>query len=111
MPNRSARSRAAALRLHAGRTLGRVRARLTATAQASRVALPTNWKLETFEPKLLLSGDLAPGVHRIEGSIDQPGEQDRFEFSVQERTRFLFDGVQGDQISWQLQGPNNTDQF
>ncbi len=73
--------------------------------------LPTTWKLEALEPKLLLSGDLAPGLHRIEGSIDQPGEQDRFEFSVQARTRFLSDGVQGDQISWQLQGPNNTDQF
>ena len=71
----------------------------------------SDWKLETLEPRLLLSGDLAPGVHALEGSIDQPGEQDRFEFVVTEKTRFLFDGLQGDQIQWQLKGSNATDKF
>jgi hypothetical protein len=58
-----------------------------------------------------MSADAAPGIHALEGAIDQPGEQDRYDFTVQERTRFLFDGIQGTQIQWQLQGPNSTDQF
>jgi hypothetical protein len=69
------------------------------------------WKIETLEPKLLLSADGAPGVHRIEGSIDQPGEQDVYEFVVAEQTRFFFDGLSGEQMSWQLQGSNTTDRF
>ena len=69
------------------------------------------WKLETLEPKILLSADGAPGVHRIEGSIDQPGEQDVYEFVVAEKTRFFFDGISGDQMSWQLQGSNSADSF
>ena len=60
------------------------------------------WKIESLEPKLLLSADGMPGVTRIEGSIDQPGEQDVYEFVVAEKTRMFFDGAQGDQIQWQL---------
>lgn len=60
--------------------------RPTAAAAASREAVRTRWTVETLEPRLLLSGDLAPGVHRVEGSIDQPGEQDRYAFTLDERT-------------------------
>ncbi|MBK9216986.1 MAG: LEPR-XLL domain-containing protein [Uliginosibacterium sp.] len=59
-----------------------------------------DWSLEGLEPKVLMSGDLIAGVHLVEGAIDQPGEQDTFEFVVQDSTRFYFDGVQGASISW-----------
>ncbi len=78
---------------------------------ASQARRKTAWNVEPLEPKVLLSADALPGVHTVDGSVDQPGEQDRYEFIVQERTRFLFDGVQGDQIQWQLRGSNSTDQF
>ena len=64
---------------------------------------PTQWKLETLEPRLLLSADLVPGVARIEGAIDQPGEQDAYEFVVTDKTKLFFDGVDGSQMVWQLQ--------
>ena len=70
-----------------------------------------HWKIETLEPRLLMSGDAMPGVHMLEGSIEQPGEQDRFEFVVTEKTRYLFDGLQGEQIQWQLKDGNGTNLF
>ena len=84
---------------------------MAAARLAPREHASESWKVETLEPKLLLSADAMPGVHRIDGAIDQPGEQDRFQFTLTEQTRFLFDGVQGAQVRWQLQGPNATDQF
>ena len=72
---------------------------------------PASWSIEPLEPRVLLSGDAVPGVHRIEGSIDQPGEQDSYQFVVDQTTRMLFDGVQGNQIQWQLQGPAGAASF
>ncbi|HET7865596.1 MAG TPA: LEPR-XLL domain-containing protein, partial [Burkholderiaceae bacterium] len=66
------------------------------------------WRIETLEPRLLLSADLAPGVERVEGAIDQPGEQDQYEFVVTEKTRLLFDGVDGSRMQWQLDDANTT---
>jgi hypothetical protein len=83
------------VRANAGASLRRQNNK-TARAQAR-----PQWKLETLEPKLLLSADL-PGVQHIEGAIDQPGEQDVYELVLTERTRLLFDGLEGDQIQWQL---------
>lgn len=51
------------------------------------------WQLEVLE-RLLLSADVMPGVHVLEGSIDQAGEQDTFEFVLDKQSRFLFDGDQ-----------------
>ena len=61
--------------------------------------------IEPLKPRVLLSADAVPGVHRIEGSLDQPGERDSYEFAINETSRMLFDGVQGSPIQWQLQGP------
>ena len=66
------------------------------------------WKIETLEPRLLLSADAMPGVARIEGAIDQPGEQDAYEFVVSEKTRLFFDGVDGNQVQWQLRQAGTT---
>jgi len=47
------------------------------------------WSVEKLEPKLLLSADLMPGIHEISGSIDQPGEQKKYEFVITEKTKFF----------------------
>ncbi len=60
------------------------------------------WKIESLEPRLLLSADPIPGVARIEGTIDQPGEQDAYEFVVTDKTKLFFDGTDGSQVQWQL---------
>ena len=125
MPKNSVRTRAnAALRRNCGAFRAQVNPVTSAVGAAlrglrgvkgaqrsARKTARPDWKIETLEPRLLLSADLAPGAHDIEGMIDQPGEQDRYEFVVTEKTRFFFDGVQGDQVQWQLDGPTAADSF
>lgn len=69
------------------------------------------WSVEQLEPKLLLSADLMPGVHEISGSIDQPGEQKKYEFVITEKTKFFFDGIDNNQVEWGLQGNQTGTQF
>ena len=69
------------------------------------------WQLEVLEPRLLLSADVMPGVHVLEGSIDQAGEQDTFEFVLDKQSRFLFDGIQGTKINWYLHNQTNQEVF
>ncbi|MBC7379989.1 MAG: LEPR-XLL domain-containing protein, partial [Burkholderiaceae bacterium] len=66
------------------------------------------WRIESLEPKLLLSADALPGIASIEGSIDQPGEQDRYEFVVTDPTKLFFDGIDGAQVQWQLRQGQST---
>lgn len=71
-----------------------------------------DWALEALEPKVLMSADLVPGVHTIEGSIEQPGERDVFEFVVEGASkRFYFDGAEGSSINWTLSGPTAASSF
>ena len=66
----------------------------------------STWQLEVLEPRLLLSADILPGIHELEGVIEQPGERDVYEFVLDKQSRFLFDGIKGAQINWYLeQGP------
>lgn len=53
---------------------------------------------ETLEPRVLLSGDLNP----IQGSIDLPGEVDRFTFAISEAKTVVFDNLADLQGSWSL---------
>jgi YD repeat-containing protein len=46
--------------------------------------------------------DAIPGVHEIAGTISQPGERDAYEFTLTEKSRLFFDGVQGDLTQWSL---------
>ncbi|WP_151794382.1 LEPR-XLL domain-containing protein, partial [Acinetobacter nosocomialis] len=62
------------------------------------------WSVEQLEPKLLLSADLMPGIQEITGAIDQPGQQKQYEFVIKEKTKFFFDGVEGENFNWSLQG-------
>lgn len=53
----------------------------------------STWQLEVLEPRLLLSADILPGIHELEGVIEQPGERDVYEFVLDKQSRFLFDMV------------------
>lgn len=64
----------------------------------------SDWAVEALEPKVLMSADLMPGEHLIQGSIDRPGDQKTYEFTVDQQTTFLFDGLSGQDMSWQLSG-------
>jgi len=66
------------------------------------------WQLEALEPKLLMSADLMPGVHDIQGSIEQPGEQDIYELVINETSKLFFDGAQGNNINWKLESIVNN---
>ncbi|WP_309246675.1 LEPR-XLL domain-containing protein [Ramlibacter montanisoli] len=58
---------------------------------------------ETFEPRVLLAADTV--VPRVEGSIDVPGEVDRYVFSVQDEIRVVFDSLTADSsLQWSLEG-------
>lgn len=66
------------------------------------------WQLEALEPKLLMSADLMPGVHDIQGSIEQLGEQDIYELVINETSKLFFDGAQGNNINWKLESIVNN---
>ena len=64
-------------------------------------------RFETFEPRVLLSGDVNPAAIAISGHLDQPGQQDHYQFTVNDTKRVVFDSLTNrDDLSWNLTGPN-----
>jgi large repetitive protein len=62
--------------------------------------------IEALEPRLLLSADLLP----IQGTIDVPGEVDRYAFTLSEPKQVLFDAEKSDsRLNWSLAGPRGTE--
>jgi hypothetical protein len=63
---------------------------------------------ESFEPRVLLDGTaIAPP--RIDGSLDAPGETDRYTFTLSENLRVVFDSLTNNSnIRWSLSGPRGT---
>ncbi|MCB1965138.1 MAG: LEPR-XLL domain-containing protein, partial [Candidatus Accumulibacter sp.] len=76
------------------------RARARSPVPAKKLAF------EALEPRLLLAGDPGAAVLTIAGAIDVPGEQDLYQFTVEEPTRIVFDSLtnRGD-LNWRLDGP------
>lgn len=61
---------------------------------------------ESIEPRVLLSADVNPTALTVGGSIDVPGEQDSYEFTVEETTRIVFDSQTNNYgLNWRLDGP------
>ncbi|HET7329337.1 LEPR-XLL domain-containing protein, partial [Dyella sp.] len=64
-------------------------------------------RFEALEPRVLLSGDVNPAALSISGSLDQPGQQNHYQFTVQDDKRVVFDSLTNrNDISWSLTGPN-----
>ncbi|MCB2003664.1 MAG: LamG domain-containing protein, partial [Rhodoferax sp.] len=62
---------------------------------------------ESFEPRVLLSGEtVAP---RIDGSLDVPGETDRYGFTLNDNVRVVFDSLTNNaDMRWSLEGPRGS---
>ncbi|HEX4878947.1 MAG TPA: LEPR-XLL domain-containing protein, partial [Limnobacter sp.] len=72
-----------------------------ASVQASPI------KFDPIEPRILLSADLNPTALSIQGSIDVQGEQDVYQFTVEEPRRVVFDSLTSrNDLNWRLDGPN-----
>ena len=64
-------------------------------------------RFEALEPRVLLSGDVNPAALTISGAISAPGEQDHYEFTVEEPRRVVFDSLTNStDLSWKLDGPS-----
>jgi hypothetical protein len=66
-------------------------------------------RFEALEPRVLLSGDVNPAAISINGSIDAPGQQNHYQFTVQDDKRVVFDSLTNrSDLSWSLTGPNGA---
>lgn len=75
----------------------------TAHAQSELPAI----RFEALEPRVLLSGDVNPAALTISGAISVQGEQDHYEFTVEDSRRVVFDSLTNrNDLSWKLDGPN-----
>jgi hypothetical protein len=78
---------------------------LAATGRQREVAA-AKLHFEALEPRILLDGDPAAGVMTLAGSIDVPGEQDYYRFTVDEASRVVLDSLSNrSDLSWRLDGP------
>ena len=65
-------------------------------------------RFESLEPRVLLAGDSA-GIVAVAGSIDVQGEQDRYEFTLDQRSQVVFDSLTNNSsLNWSLAGPQGT---
>ncbi|MBN8490904.1 MAG: LEPR-XLL domain-containing protein, partial [Burkholderiales bacterium] len=71
------------------------------------IATPDKLSFEAFEPRVLLSGD--PSIPRIDGSLDAPGETDRYSFTLPSDLRVVFDSLTSNgNMRWSLDGPRGN---
>lgn len=83
---------------------------VTVNEDASAPSLPTAStpaiRFEALEPRVLLSGDVNPSAIAISGSIDAPGQQNHYQFTVQDSHRVVFDSLTNrSDLNWSLSGP------
>jgi hypothetical protein len=79
-----------------------VRQALAAATAKQRPQAP-RLQFDSFEPRVLMSGD---GVAQVEGRIEVPGEVDRYVFTLPSDVKVVFDSLTPDsQLQWSLQGP------
>jgi hypothetical protein len=82
-------------------------ARITLQATRQRRELAeAKLHFEALEPRILLDAEPSAGVLTLVGSIDVPGEQDHYQFSVDETSRIILDSLSNrSDLSWRLDGP------
>ena len=78
-----------------------------ATRSSPRPPFKRKPLLESLEPRVLLSADSV--VPRIEGTLDTPGETDRYGFTLNDRASIVFDSLTNSgNINWKLEGPRGA---
>ncbi|HEX8961620.1 MAG TPA: CARDB domain-containing protein, partial [Rhodocyclaceae bacterium] len=71
----------------------------------AQVAPAAAVRFEPIEPRVLLS-DANPAALTVNGTIGVPGEQDQYQFTVEESRRVVFDSLTNrSDLSWKLDGP------
>ena len=66
-------------------------------------------RFEALEPRVLLSGDVNPAALSINGSLDAPGQQKQYQFTLQDTKHVVFDSLTNrSDLNWTLTGPNGT---
>ncbi len=84
--------------------------RLVASAMSHLARPATRSKplvFESFEPRILLSAETV--VPRIDGTLDVPGETDRYSFTVNDSVRIVFDSLTNNSnMRWSLDGPRGS---
>src|SRR3569623_1172410 len=64
-------------------------------------------RFEALEPRALLSGDVNPSAIAINGTLDKPGQQNTYQFTVQDTHRVVLDSLSNrSDIRWTLTGPS-----
>src|SRR3954454_18102157 len=73
----------------------------------SSTSLSHKFEFETLEPRVLMSADLLP----VHGSIDVPGETDRYTFNLPAAADIYFDSQtpHSSAINWSLSGPRGAE--
>src|ERR1700676_4244756 len=73
---------------------------------AAETKLSRRFEFETYEPRILMSAALLP----VHGSIDVPGQTNRYTFSLTDTSQIYFDSQtpNASQIDWSLKGPTGT---
>ncbi|MGB4812241.1 MAG: LEPR-XLL domain-containing protein, partial [Methylophilaceae bacterium] len=71
--------------------------------------LNSSIRFEAIEPRVLLSADVNPTALTIAGTISAQGEQDHYEFAVQDTHRVILDSLTNrSDLNWQLEGPTGV---
>jgi hypothetical protein len=79
------------------------------TNKADRGPQSQALQFESMEPRILLSADPNPAALAINGSIDVPGEVDRYSFVLEQDTKVIFDSLTNNpSITWSLAGPSGA---
>src|ERR1700736_1075461 len=80
--------------------------RLAKRKRTSEAPLSQRFEFESLEPRILMSAALLP----VHGSIDVPGQTNRYTFSLTDAAQIYFDSQtpNSSQIDWTLQGPSGT---
>ncbi|MCB1631072.1 MAG: LEPR-XLL domain-containing protein, partial [Pseudomonadales bacterium] len=89
----------------------RFRRKPSASTAPERPPVRHRLLFEAMEQRVLLSGDPLPAfvVASVNGSLDVPGETDRYAFTLEDPTRVVFDSLSNDsRINWSLSGPGGS---
>jgi len=80
-----------------------------AASARHETSAPSRYRVETLEPRILLSGDSSLLAPLITGAIDAPGETKPYVFTLDTDTKVIFDSLTPNSgLDWSLAGPGGA---